>query len=82
MREWLLTSFFGKYIRDYEKKGGVTPKKKAGIILLMTTMVLVSALYLIPNPVVKYIVLGAGVVGSIVVIFFVPTAHDDSDNAE
>lgn len=77
MREWLLNSFFGNYIRDYERKGGMTKGKKVFVVSLMTAMVLTSAFFLISNPIVKYVVLAAGAVGCIVVIFFVPNAKKD-----
>ena len=77
MREWLLNSFFGNYIRDYERKGGMTKGKKVLVITLMVTMVLTSAFFLITNPIVRYVVLAAGAVGCIVVIFFVPNAKDN-----
>lgn len=77
MREWLLNSFFGNYIRDYERKGGMTKGKKVLVITLMVTMVLTSAFFLITNPIVRYIVLAAGAIGCIVVIFFVPNAKDN-----
>ena len=77
MREWLLNSFFGNYIRDYERKGGMTKGKKVLVITLMVTMVLTSAFFLISNPIVRYVVLAAGAVGCIVVIFFVPNAKDN-----
>ena len=77
MREWLLNSFFGNYIRDYERKGGMTKGKKVLVITLMVTMVLISAFFLITNPIVRYVVLAAGAIGCIVVIFFVPNAKDN-----
>jgi len=77
MREWLLNSFFGNYIRDYERKGGMTKGKKVFVVSLMAAMVLTSAFFLISNPIVKYVVLAAGAVGCIVVIFFVPNAKKD-----
>lgn len=77
MREWLLNSFFGNYIRDYERKGGMTKGKKVLVITLMVTMVLTSAFFLITNPIVRYVVLAAGAIGCIVVIFFVPNAKDN-----
>lgn len=77
MREWLLNSFFGNYIHDYERKGGMTKGKKVFVVSLMAAMVLTSAFFLISNPIVKYVVLAAGAVGCIVVIFFVPNAKKD-----
>lgn len=77
MREWLLNSFFGNYIRDYERKGGMTKGKKVFVVSLMAAMVLTSAFFLISNPIVKYVVLASGAVGCIVVIFFVPNAKKD-----
>jgi amino acid permease len=55
----------------------MTKGKKVFVVSLMAAMVLTSAFFLISNPIVKYVVLAAGAVGCIVVIFFVPNAKKD-----
>lgn len=73
LKAWLLNSFLGKYIRDYEKNRGLTIKKKIYIILLMSTMIFISTYFFIATLVVRLIVVGAGAIGCIVVGFVVPT---------
>ena len=74
LQSWLLQSFLGKYIREYKEKGGLTPRKRVSIILLMATMVTISTVFFIQNLVVRIIVVVAGLIGCIVVGFVVPKA--------
>jgi uncharacterized membrane protein YbaN (DUF454 family) len=74
LRKWLHASWLGKYIRNYESKGGLSVKGKVAAVVLMCIMVSISVSFLIKPIVVKVIVAVAGFIGSIVVIFFVPNA--------
>lgn len=76
LRNWLLRSFLGKYIRDYQQRGGLTTRKRIYIILLMATMVTISTTIFIQNTIIRCIVVAAGVIGCIVVGFVVPKAKD------
>ena len=76
MQAWLLQSFLGKYIREYQDKGGITTRKRIYIILLMATMVAISTIFFISSLPIRIVVWSAGAVGCIVVAFFVPTARD------
>ena len=76
MQAWLLQSFLGKYIREYQDKGGITTRKRIYIILLMATMVAISTIFFISSLPIRIVVWSAGAVGYIVVAFFVPTARD------
>ena len=73
---WLLQSFLGKYIRDYQEKGGLTTRKRISIILLMATMVAISTIFFIHSWVIRWIVIVAGLIGCIVVGFVVPKAKE------
>lgn len=78
LQQWLLSSWLGKYIRNYQQRGGMTVTQKAGAVGIMTTMVLLSALVFIPTgSVARIIVLVAGFVGALTVIFFVPNAKNE-----
>ena len=74
LQAWLLQSFLGKYIRDYQEKGGLTTRKRLYIILLMTIMVAISTIFFIQEWVIRIIVWIAGLIGCIVVGFVVPKA--------
>lgn len=77
---WLLNNkIFGPRIRNYKEKKGVTRKGKLGILALMSIMVLFSSFVVIrENMIVRYIILSLGVIGTIVVWFFVPNAKEDT----
>ena len=77
LRNWLLQSFLGKYIKDYTRQGGLTTKKRIYIILLMATMVTISTVFFIQNMIVRIVVWAAGLVGCIVVGFVVPKAKEE-----
>ena len=79
LQAWLLQSFLGKYIREYKSKGGITTHKRIYIILLMATMVTISTVFFIQHMIVRMIVIGAGIIGCIVVGFVVPKAKDEEE---
>ena len=67
----------GPRIRSYQKRNGVTKKGKIGIIIFMTSMVLFSSFVVIKDIPLRMVILSLGLVGAIVVWFFVPTAQND-----
>jgi uncharacterized membrane protein YbaN (DUF454 family) len=79
MYDWLLNNrVLGPRIRNYQRRQGLTRKGKAGIIVLMLLMVLFSSFVVIrENLIVRVIILFLGVIGSLVVWFFVPTARGE-----
>ena len=77
LRNWLMQSFLGKYIKDYTRRGGLTTRKRIYIILLMATMVTISTVFFIENMIVRIVVWAAGLVGCIVVGFVVPKAKEE-----
>ena len=74
MQAWLLASPLGVYIREYERRRGMTTAQRVWALALMTVMVAVSCIFFIDSAVVRIIVLSAGCVGCIVVGFVVPRA--------
>ena len=74
MQAWLLNSFLGRYIREYQAKGGVNTHKRICIILLMALMVAISTIFFIKTLPIRIIVWVAGFIGCVVVGFFVPKA--------
>ena len=78
LQQWLLASWLGKYIRNYQRRGGMTATQKAGAIGVMTVMVLLSTFFFIPvGSVARVIVPIAGAVGVLTVLLWVPNAKDD-----
>ena len=76
MQQWLLQSFLGRYIRDYRDRGGLTPRKRVYILLLMTTMVAISTIFFIHSLPIRIVVWVAGLIGCLVVGFVVPKAKE------
>lgn len=60
----------------------MTQKGKLGVLALMTTMVLFSSLVVVRNIPLRLTIFGLGVVGCVVVWFFVPTAKEDIENID
>lgn len=78
LQQWLLDSWLGKYIRSYHRRGGMTITQKAGAVGTMAFFVLLSAFVFIPaSSVARPIVLIAGAIGALTVIFAVPNAKND-----
>lgn len=78
LQQWLLASWLGRYIRDYQRRGGMTARQKAGAIGIMAAMVLLSTFVFIPaGSVGRIIVPVAGAIGALTVIFAVPNGKDN-----
>lgn len=78
LQDWLLKSWLGTYIRSYQRRGGMTIAQKASACGIMVAMVLLSVFIFIPkSSVARVIVLIAGAIGVLVVIFAVPNAKKE-----
>ena len=78
LQRWLLESWLGKYIRSYNRRGGMTVAQKIGAVGMMAAMVALSTWVFIPaGSVARIIVPVAGAVGALTVIFAVPNAKSD-----
>ena len=78
LQQWLLASWLGRYIRSYHRHGGMTATQKAGAVGVMLFFVLLSAIVFIPSgSVARPIVLAAGAIGILTVLFAVPNATSD-----
>ncbi len=78
LQRWLLESWLGKYIRSYNRRGGMTLAQKIGAVGMMVVMVALSTWVFIPaGSVARIIVPVAGAVGALTVIFAVPNAKSD-----
>ena len=78
LQQWLLASWLGKYIRGYQRRGGMTATQKAGAVGIMVAMVLLSTFVFIPvGSVACIIVPVAGALGALTVLFLVPNAKND-----
>ena len=59
---------FGKYLNIYQKNKAMTLQSKITALAMMWTMILISSFLLIDNPMVRWIILATGVIGTIVII--------------
>jgi uncharacterized membrane protein YbaN (DUF454 family) len=77
MYNWLINSkILGPKIKNYQRRKGVTRRGKVWIIVFMSSMVLFSS-YIVGVLYLRIIILTLGLIGGIVVWFFVPTAKED-----
>jgi uncharacterized membrane protein YbaN (DUF454 family) len=70
----------GPCIIEYRKNEGLTLKDKFYAIVLMWSMIAISCILLITIPSVKLIVLIAGIIGTIVMGFLIPTNNISNRN--
>ena len=68
----LNSRILGTRIKEYQKRKGITKSGKVKVIILMWTMVLISSFVILKGITLRIIVLSAGLIGAIVVWFFVP----------
>lgn len=74
---WLLSNrILGPRIKNYQRRKGISKGGKVKVIILMVTMVLVSSFLIINVPAIRIVILSSGLVGAIVVWFFVPEGRD------
>ncbi len=76
----LNSRILGTRIKEYQKRKGITKSGKVKVIILMWTMVLISSFVILKGITLQIIVLSAGMVGAIVVWFFVPEGKKLKDD--
>lgn len=74
LHDWLHLSRLGKYIRRYESGEGISLWSKLFSIACMWTMICISAFLIIENLHLRILLLVLGCIGSVSVLFIVPTA--------
>ncbi|WP_298651532.1 YbaN family protein [uncultured Proteiniphilum sp.] len=74
---WLLNNkVLGPRIKNYQRRKGITRKGKLGVLAFMTIMVLFSSFVVAGAGTLRWVILSLGIIGCIVVIFFVPNAKE------
>ncbi len=68
----LNSKILGARIKEYQKQKGITKNGKVKVLILMWTMVLISTFLILKTFTLRIIILSAGLVGALVVWFFVP----------
>ncbi|MBP5319058.1 MAG: YbaN family protein [Paludibacteraceae bacterium] len=77
LQAWLLASRLGVYIRDFERKKGMSRKAKASAISCMVVMCSISCIFFISSTPVRIMVAVAGLIGCATVGWAVRTVTDD-----
>ncbi|MGI6048825.1 MAG: YbaN family protein [Petrimonas sp.] len=78
---WLLSNkILGPRIKSYQRRKGISISSKIKVIILMLTMVFISAFVIVKMPAIKFIILSAGLIGAITVWFFVPEGKDYTES--
>jgi uncharacterized membrane protein YbaN (DUF454 family) len=75
-RGLISTKFPGSYIIEFQRKKGLTLVSKLSAILTMWFMIFISTCFLVSALFPKLIIIGAGVIGTIVMGFILPTIHN------
>lgn len=73
----LNSKIIGTRIKEYKKQKGITKTGKIKVIILMWTMVLISTLLVLKIFTLRIIIFCAGIIGALVVWFFVPEGKKD-----
>ena len=79
LQQWLLASWLGKYICDYERDKGMSVSAKVGAISMLVGMCTISIVFFLNGLWPRLIVGIAGAIGFIVVGFVVPTVHRNKE---
>lgn len=66
----------GPRIKNYQRRQGISKGGKVKVIILMATMMLISSFLIINVPAIRIVILLSGLVGAVVVWFFVPEGKD------
>ncbi|SCD20656.1 putative membrane protein [Proteiniphilum saccharofermentans] len=75
---WLLNNkILGPRIKNYQRRKGITRRGKVGVLAFMSIMVLFSSFIIVGPGTLRWVILALGLIGCIVVIFFVPNAKEN-----
>ena len=75
---WLLNNkILGPRIKNYQRRKGITRRGKVGVLAFMSIMVLFSSFIIMGPGTLRWVILSLGLIGCIVVIFFVPNAKEN-----
>lgn len=76
---WLINNkILGPRIKNYQRRKGITRKGKVGVLVFMSIMVLFSSFVIMGPGTIRWVILSLGLIGCIVVIFFVPNAKSEN----
>jgi uncharacterized membrane protein YbaN (DUF454 family) len=67
----------GKFITDYRSAKGLTVRQKIYSICLMWLMILISCIFQFDSTNFRLIVIAAGITGTTIMIFFLPTGKKE-----
>ena len=74
-RNLISNKYLGSYIVNFQRYKGLTMLSKLYAISTMWVMIFISTCFFIPSVHTKFIIIGTGIVGTIVMGFIIPTIH-------
>ena len=74
-RNLISNKYLGSYIVNFQRYKGLTLVSKLYAIFTMWVMIFISTCFFIPSVHAKLIIIGTGIIGTIVMGFIVPTIH-------
>ncbi|UCH15746.1 MAG: YbaN family protein [Bacteroidales bacterium] len=75
----IINKYVGPFISDFRKNKGMNIQTKAYSIILMWVMIFTSAYFFINSLRARLVLIGAGIIGTIVMGFIVPTVKNKHD---
>jgi len=74
-RNLISSKFIGPYILNFQRNKGLTLVSKLYAISIMWIMIIISTCFLVPSAPARLIIIGTGLLGTIVMGFIIPTIH-------
>lgn len=65
--------YVGRYITDWQATRRLSVKTKIASILLMWTMITLSVIFMVDSPVLRHVIIGVGVIGTIIMGLIIPS---------
>ena len=78
-RQLLTNKYLGPFISDFRKNKGMNIQAKVYSIILMWTMIFISAYFFLNTMIARLILVAAGIIGTIVMGFLIPTVKNKHD---
>lgn len=73
-RKLLANRYVGPYIREFRENKGMTRRMKIHAIGTMWVMISISCIFFVNSWTIRLVIIGVGLIGTVVMGFFVPTS--------
>lgn len=75
-RQLLINKYLGPFISDFRKNKGMNIQTKVYSIILMWAMIFISAYFFLSTVTPRLVLIAAGIIGTIVMGFLIPTVNN------